>query len=141
MVNNGIKILEINLYNLAIEIIKERGKFERLLEKEQTVSKDKFLKILQSFLDIETKIMPKIDKLLLGGDYNVLFITGVGAVYPYIRSHNILNNLQKVSKTIPTLMFFPGEYDGTYLNLFGKLKDDNYYRAFNIDIIKLKQES
>ena len=35
----------------------------------------------------------------------------------------------------PTLCFFPGDYDGHSLELFGILKDDNYYRAFNIDKI------
>ncbi|HAB28695.1 MAG TPA: DUF1788 domain-containing protein, partial [Xanthomarina gelatinilytica] len=37
-----------------------------------------------------------------------------------------------------TVAFFPGEYNGHSLNLFGKLKDDNYYRAFNIFKIEAK---
>lgn len=138
---HGIGILEINLYNLSIDILKERGKFDKILEKEKTMSKDKFLKLLQSMLDVETKIIPEIERLIIESDCKIMFLTGVGLVFPYIRSHNILNNLQRVAKTIPTLMFFPGEYDGSSLNLFGKLKDDNYYRAFNIDVIKLKKES
>jgi hypothetical protein len=27
------------------------------------------------------------------------------------------------------VMFFPGEYSGQDLQLFGTIKDDNYYRA------------
>ena len=70
-------------------------------------------------------------------DFDVMFITGVGEVFPYIRSHTVLNNLQSTAKNKPTVMFFPGEYsqsleEGSSLNLFGKLIDDNYYRAFNI---------
>ena len=70
-------------------------------------------------------------------EFDVLFITGVGEVFPFIRSHNILNNLQKEAKQKPTLMFFPGEYKhsletGAALVLFGRLEDDKYYRAFNI---------
>jgi hypothetical protein len=137
---NGIAVLCINLYDLSLEILKERNIFNKLLEKESEMPKDKFLRQLQSALDVETKIIPIIEKLLVSFDCKVLFITGIGLVYPYLRSHNILNNLQRVVKTVPTLMFFPGEYDGSTLNLFGKLKDDNYYRAFNIDIIKLKKE-
>jgi hypothetical protein len=69
--------------------------------------------------------------------FQVMFITGVSEVFPYIRSHNILSNLQKIAKDKPTLMFFPGEYQhsletGASLVLFGKLQDDKYYRAFNI---------
>ena len=67
----------------------------------------------------------------------MLLITGVGEVFPYIRSHNVLNNLQRVAKGYPTVMFFPGAYThematGASLDLFGKLHDDKYYRAFNI---------
>ena len=138
---NGVPVLCINLYDLSLEILKERNIFDKLLQKESEMQKDKFLKQLQSTLDVETKIMPVIEKLLISSDCKVLFITGIGSVYPFLRSHNILNNLQKIVKTVPTIMFFPGEYDGSSLNLFGRLKDDNYYRAFNIDIIKLKKES
>jgi hypothetical protein len=65
-----------------------------------------------------------------------MLVTGVGEVFPYIRSHNILNNLQKSAKEKPTLMFFPGQYqhsldDGAKLVLFNQLPD-GYYRAFNI---------
>ena len=69
--------------------------------------------------------------------FDILFITGVGEVFPYIRSHTVLNNLQSTAKDHPTLMFFPGEYThsletGASLDLFGRLHDDKYYRAFNI---------
>lgn len=139
--NNGLAILNINLYDLSLQILKNREVFEKVVSKENSMSKDKFLKTLQSLLDVETKVIPEISNLLMSSSYDVLFITGVGLVYPYIRSHNVLNNLQRISKTLPSIMFFPGEYDGTYLNLFGELKDDNYYRAFNIDVIKLKKEN
>ena len=65
------------------------------------------------------------------------FLTGIGEVFPYIRSHNVLNNLQSVVVGRPMLMFFPGRYEqsdtlGSSLVLFGRLKDDQYYRAKNI---------
>jgi len=48
-----------------------------------------------------------------------------------------LNNLQSTAKEKPTVMFFPGAYthsleSGASLDLFGRLHDDKYYRAFNI---------
>ena len=82
--------------------------------------------------------MPKIKEKIEENQAKVYFLTGIGMVFPYIRSHNILNNLQNIAKEAPTLTFFPGEYNGHTLNLFGLLKDDNYYRAFNIDIIDTK---
>ena len=65
---------------------------------------------LQSMLDVEHVIVPAIAAKMKAEKFDVLFITGVGEVFPYIRSHNILNNLQKRAKEKPTLMFFPGEY-------------------------------
>ena len=54
----------------------------------------------------------------------MLFLKGVGKVYPFIRSHTVLNNLQSSIKHIPTLMFYPGEYSGRALNLFDRFEDD-----------------
>jgi len=81
--------------------------------------------------------MPAISQQMHSSEFQVLIITGVGEVFPYIRSHNILNNLQKRAKDKPTVMFFPGSYQhslatGASLVLFGALQDDKYYRAFNI---------
>ena len=105
---------------------------------EKAKSKDKFLRALQSSLNIHQVLMPRIERKILESDAKIYFLTGVGLVYPFIRSHNVLNNLQNIAKDAPTVMFFPGDYDGHSLNLFGLLKDDNYYRAFNIDKIEAK---
>jgi hypothetical protein len=133
----GIRILEINLYDLSIEILRERGIWNQILEVEETVSKDQFLELLQGVLDPETHLVPAIAARLAESEFDVLFLSGVGEVFPYIRSHNVLNNLQSTAKEKPTVMFFPGAYthsleSGASLDLFGRLHDDKYYRAFNI---------
>ena len=63
---------------------------------------------------------------------DIVFITGVGKVYPFMRSHSILNNLHHVFDTLPLVLFFPGTYDGQSLKLFGRLEDQNHYRAFQL---------
>ena len=65
-----------------------------------------------------------------GGD--VLLITGVGQVYPFVRAHSILENAQNVFEDIPVVLMYPGRYDGQHLHLFDRINDGNYYRAFNI---------
>jgi hypothetical protein len=133
----NVSVLEINLYDLVIEILRQEGDWEWLLENEATMSRDELREELQGVLDVETVITPAISVKMEASGFQVLFITGVAEVFPYIRSHNILNNLQKRAKEKPTLMFFPGLYQhslerGASLVLFGKLQDDKYYRAFNI---------
>lgn len=132
----GIPVIEINLYDLVCDILEEKGGMERMFRVEKAKSKEKFLKALQSTLNIHQILMPRINDMIVNSKAKIYFLTGIGLVYPFIRSHNILNNLQNVAKEAPTLAFFPGDYDGHSLNLFGLLKDDNYYRAFNIDKIQ-----
>jgi len=128
----GLSYLSINLYDLSIELLKERRLLEKILLKEKVMPKYKLLQTLQNVLDTETKIIPKIKKLIQENKTDMLFLEGIGEVYPFIRSHTVINNLQKIVQDRPTLMFFPGVYDGYKLVLFGKIFDDNHYRAFNI---------
>lgn len=134
--NAGVPVLEINLYEVACSILEDKGGIERMFKVEKKKSKEKFLRALQSSLNIHQVLMPKIKELIETSNAKVYFLTGIGASYPFIRSHNVLNNLQNVAKDCPTVTFFPGDYNGLTLNLFGLLKDDNYYRAFNMDSIK-----
>lgn len=133
----GIEILQIDLYDLSIELLKERGIWERVLNTEQKVSKEQFKELLQGTLDPEAHLIPAIVAKMKESAFKVMFMTGVGEVFPYIRSHNVLNNLQSSAQEKPTVMFFPGAYThsiegGASLDLFGRLQDDKYYRAFNI---------
>ena len=133
----GVRVLEINLYDLSIELLKDRGIWEQILEMEASVSKDQLKELLQGVLDPEAHLAPAIAAKLASNEFDVFFLTGVGEVFPYIRSHNVLNNLQSTAKEKPTVIFFPGDYthsleSGASLELFGKLHDDKYYRAFNI---------
>lgn len=140
--HKGIRVQEINLYDLSVEILKDRGVWERVLAAEPDQDKADFRELLQGMLDPQLHLAPAIRAKIAGGDFDILFLTGIGEVFPYIRSHNVLNNLQSVVTGKPMLMFFPGRYEqsdtlGSSLVLFGRLKDDQYYRAKNI----LEQEA
>jgi hypothetical protein len=133
----GIQVLTANLYDLSLELLRKRGILERILEEEPNLSKGELKELLQGVLDPEAHIIPAISDRMKETQFDILFITGVGEVFPYIRSHNVLNNLQSTAKAHPTVMFFPGEYrqsleEGASLDLFNLLHDDRYYRAFNI---------
>lgn len=136
--NAGVSVLELNLYDLSMEIIEEELGTEEIFALEQEMDKDEFKEALQSVLDIHEVLMPVIRERINSSQAKVYFLTGIGLVFPFIRSHNILNNLQNIAKKAPTVAFFPGEYNGQSLDLFGLLKDDNYYRAFNIDKYNIK---
>lgn len=136
---SGVPVLEINLYDIVCSILEEEIGLVEFFSIEKEMDKEEFLDAIQSVLEIHQVLMPKIDSLIKASSAKVYFLTGIGLVFPFIRSHTILNNLQSIAKDSPTVAFFPGEYNGHSLNLFGLLKDDNYYRAFNIDNIEAKQ--
>ncbi|OEH85983.1 hypothetical protein BHU72_14980 [Desulfuribacillus stibiiarsenatis] len=121
------KVIEFDLYKMLLEIAKERNIFDRIFEMEDKRGKEELFKAMANFAKPDI-FLRKIKEQL--EDHNVVLITGVGKVYPFVRSHTILNNLQEVIDKNPVIMFFPGKYDGQSLQLFGKFKDDNYYRAF-----------
>ncbi|QNI14975.1 DUF1788 domain-containing protein [Mycobacterium kubicae] len=138
----GISVREVNLYDLSVEILMERGVWERVLAAEPDQDKEDFRELLQGMLDPQLHIASAIRSKIADGEFDIFFLTGIGEVFPYIRSHNVLNNLQSVVTGKPMLMFFPGRYEqsdtlGSSLVLFGRLKDDQYYRAKNI----LEQEA
>ena len=133
----GVKALHLNIYDKALELLRSRGLLDKLLQGEKDLTKDQLKELLQNTLDVEQYLVPALKEQIDSGEYNVIFLTGIGEVFPYIRSHTVLYNLQSKAKEQPTVMFFPGDYKfsqekGAVLNLFGRLYDDNYYRAFNI---------
>jgi hypothetical protein len=133
----GIAVLDLSLYDLSLSILEERGILEQILEIESDTDKGEIRELLQSVLDPKANLIPKIGDAIEATPHDVIFLSGVGEVYPYIRSHNVLNNLQSTAKDKPTILFFPGSYThalatGASLDLFGRLHDDKYYRAFNI---------
>jgi len=133
---DGISVFEINLFDLSLDILEKRGVLDKIISKEQSLSKAKLFKTLQAVLDSETKLIPYIEELVKQNPSQMIILTGIGQVFPFIRSHTILNNLQNSIKDRPTVMFFPGTY-GKDLSLFGNIKDDNYYQALNFDTLNL----
>lgn len=129
---NGVKarIVERNLYDVLLSIAEAKRILEKLPAQEQKRGKDGLLKQIQRIATPEAFVEAMDWSQHQAGD--VLVITGVGEVYPFMRVHNILNNMQSTFKDIPVVVAYPGTFDGGSLSLFGKLSDGNYYRAFDL---------
>jgi hypothetical protein len=80
----------------------------------------------------ESKLASYFAEVAMPEQHDLVIVSGVGSVWPLLRSHTLLNNLQPVMGKTPLVMFYPGRYDGQSLRLFGKIKSDNYYRAFKL---------
>src|SRR6056297_3578948 len=122
--HSGVRVLDLSLYDIALEILEERGILQQVLEIEADSEKSEIRELLQGVLDPATHIVPRIGAAIEAQPHDVIFLSGVGEVYPFIRSHNVLNNLQSTAKVAPTVLFFPGSYThalatGASLDLFG----------------------
>lgn len=130
----GLNIVEFDLYEIIIETLSDFGYLDRCFKMEQVKgSEHVLLKAIKTSLRItedDDLFLEYIGSRLEGAD--IVFLTGIGKAWPIIRSHTILNNLHRIVEEHPLVMFFPGTYDGGTLMLFNQLKDDNYYRAFQL---------
>lgn len=135
--NEGVSVTDIDLYDLATNLIKERGMWDRVVGLEASQPKHRFLKGLQGMLSAEGRLGPAIEERIVSENPRIVFLSGVGEVFPYIRTHNILSVLERVVTDRPLVVFFPGQYikdehSGSTLTLFNRLPSDRYYRARNI---------
>lgn len=140
LAKKSIRALSINIYDLSVELLKDRGIWEDVISVEQEHTKNEIKELLQGVLSPEDYLIPAIENKSQCAEYDVMFITGLGEVFPYLRTHNILTSLQRIinSNSKPLVAFFPGAYVqsdeiGASLELFNEFSDDNYYRAFDID--------
>ena len=130
--NEDLNVIEIDLYELMIQIIKDKWLLDKVIENEKTRWTQFIEKALKPIIKPEnfnTYIEKKATWM------NIVFLTWVWKIYPLIRSHTILNNLHHIIPWVNLIMMFPWEYTKVELKLFSKLKDDNYYRAYNLNNI------
>lgn len=145
--DDGINVVEINLYDLAVELLTDRGVWDRVLRAEPTMDRADFREMLQGMLDPHDHLAPAIRARLDAGPGNepsitVVFLAGIGEVFPFIRTHTVLENLQSVVVGRPMLVWFPGTYEftqsaGHQLRALNLGASDSYYRAKDI----LEQEA
>ena len=140
--DEGRSVVEINLYDLAVELLKARGVWERVLDLEPTMDKSEFRGVLQGMLDPHDHLAPAIRARLDDQPSDMVFLTGIGEVFPFIRTHTVLENLQSVVVGRPMLVWFPGTYEftqtaGHQLRALNLGASDSYYRAKDI----LEQEA
>ncbi|GAA1511041.1 DUF1788 domain-containing protein [Agromyces terreus] len=140
--DDGLSVVDVNLYDLAIQLLQERGVWDRVLALEPEMDKAEFRETLQGMLDPHDHLAPAIRARLNAEPSDIVFLTGLGEVFPFIRTHTVLENLQSVVTGRPMLAWFPGTYEftqahGHQLRALNLTASDSYYRAKDI----LEQEA
>ena len=123
-------LIERVVYKIFLEICEGKRILKSIPSMEDRKGKEHLAEQLQKVATPEAFVEKMKYEPHQKGD--VLLITGIGKVYPFMRSHKILDNIQHIFADIPVLMLYPGTFDGQDLGLFGKFLDGHYYRAFNL---------
>lgn len=131
--NSDITVKEFDLYEIMLEILDKKNYLQKNIDMEEKKGSEYVFNATKKALRLTLNNDMIIEYIVNKTRKNdIVFITGVGRAWPIIRSHTVLNNLHKAIDEVPVIMFFPGEYDGLELVLFNEIKDDNYYRAFQL---------
>ena len=119
-----------NLYDIFLSICDDMDITNEIPDMEEEDGSEYLLEQLHSAVG-EGEFIEKIQyEPHEPGD--VLMLTGVGEVFPFMRIHALLEALQPHFSDIPILVMYPGEFDGRHVKLFNRLQPNDYYRAFNV---------
>ena len=123
-------LIEYNLYEVFLSICEDK----RISKTIPLMEEKKGMEFIRDQMSRMANNMAFVNKMKYepheAGD--VIVITGVGDVFPFIRVHDLLNAMQPEFPDLPILVFYPGNYDGRDVQLFNRLKKNSYYRAFNV---------
>ena len=126
-------IKEFDLYHIMTEILESKGYLKKVFDLEEKKGTAEIIKPIKNTLRLTQRndlVVEYIRDRVKAND--IVFLTGVGKIWPIIRSHTVLNVLHSVIDHVPLIMFYPGTYSGQDLHLFDEISDQNYYRAFKL---------
>lgn len=139
----GTTVIHVNLFDFLTQHLRDRKLLDRAFQMQREKGDEALRKALRGPLH-EEKLAREFAKAARPEEHDLVLVSGVGSVYPLLRSHTLLNNLHSLMGQTPLVMFYPGRYDGVSLRLFGKTKlsmggnsggarpQEPYYRAFRL---------
>ena len=138
----GVAVGALDLFELVLGELEDHGLLEDFIRDESSNLRVENLETLQNYSDPRTHLIPRLVKTVEAARSGLTLITGAGRIYPFLRTHTILESLQPAMLRHPVVIFFPGEYTqdlggGSHLRLFGSIPapviNNPYYRATNLD--------
>ena len=118
-----------DLYEVFLDILRDKRILDKVEALEAKRGKDFLKKQFDKSCDAKT-FAAKLDYPDHQPGKDLIILSGVGKVFPFMRVHSLLEAMQPRFTDVPILVLYPGEFDGHYVRLFNKLKKNEYYRAF-----------
>lgn len=126
----GCNVIQHDLYRVFLDICRDRNLLDDFTDYEQEEGKDEVLTEIHNNINQHDFVKAMDYEPKRPGD--VVLLTGVGEVFPFMRVHVLLNTMQDVFEKVPIVVMYPGSYDGLGTSLFDKLPVNRFYRAYNV---------
>lgn len=120
-----------DLYEVFLEICQDMGILDSIPDMESEEGSAYTLEQIHCAIG-EDAFIEKLQEKAASRSYDVLMMTGIGDVFPFMRVHKMLEAMQPYFSDKPILVLYPGKFDGSALKLFNRLSPNAYYRAFSV---------
>ena len=115
--NTPYRIIECDLYEIFLSLLEDKRILRSVPGLEDKRGKEYLLSQLQKIATPEA-LLAKIDYSPHVKGQDVLFMTGIGKIHPFMRSHKMLDSMQYLFEDIPIVMFYPGQFQRTERSFF-----------------------
>ncbi|MBK7865802.1 MAG: DUF1788 domain-containing protein [Ignavibacteriales bacterium] len=88
LTKSGITLLHRDLFDVTVEVLKEDGSFDKLIEVEPKRDKYKIVKHISNVADVEKVIIPRLINEISGNSASLLLLSGFGKVTPSSEQSN-----------------------------------------------------
>ncbi|OCS91700.1 BREX protein BrxB domain-containing protein [Caryophanon latum] len=123
-----LNIKEINLFQFLLTLFEED--LEELIELAEEEGYEELSQAIQTVLEDRTLLVDSF--IEEAGDAEIIFITGVGTVHPFIRSSHLLKKLSNHAYRTPIILFYPGHFTGLDLRLYNQFRHEDEYQITRI---------
>lgn len=123
-----LNIKEINLFEFLLSLFEDD--LEELIELADEEGYEELSQAIQTVLEDRTLLVDRFVEAAEGAE--LIFITGVGTVHPFIRSSHLLKKLSNHAFRTPLVLFYPGHFTGLDLRLFNQFRHEDEYQITRI---------
>ena len=123
-----LNIKEINLFDFLLSLFEDD--LEDLVEMANEDGVEELLLAIQPVLEDRHLLIDTFIEMV--GEADIVLITGVGTVHPFIRSSHLLKKLSNHAYRTPIVLFYPGHFSGLDLRLFNRFNHEDEYQITRI---------
>ena len=132
---HGLRVKHINLFDFVLDYLKSRKLLDKAIQMQREKGDEALKKALAGPLHESESSAAVFAEVAQPEEHDLVIVSGVGSVWPLLRSHTLLNNLQPVMGKTPLVHVLPrhGTTGKCAPGSFGEAQEvKNYYRAFKL---------